>query len=124
VARAGLWLGIFVGLGLVAWRFAARHAGIVTIDLWLLRWEEVPLWLALVVAFGAGAASIGLVASYGAIRAWLTERRYRRTLAGLESEIHQLRNLPLAPEGSAGRPAAASRTEGAGARGESLPGSA
>jgi hypothetical protein len=32
-------------------------------------------------------------------RSRLVARRYRREVGGLEAEIHQLRNLPLAAEG-------------------------
>ena len=36
----------------------------------------------------------------------MIERRYRKAVGGLEAELHQLRNLPLAPGRRAGRPRA------------------
>jgi len=87
------------GLLLVAgWSFAANHGTRVTLDFWLGQWSEVPLWLALCAAFAAGAVLVGLFAGWGLARARLERRRYRSSIAGLESELHQLRNLPLAAE--------------------------
>jgi hypothetical protein len=60
--------------------------------------EQVALWKALIGAFALGAASSGAFALYASLRHGLTVRRYRKLLGGLESEIHQLRNLPLAPD--------------------------
>lgn len=115
MARAGLLLAVLIGLGLVGWRFVAHHGQVVTVDLWLRSWD-VPLWLALGVAFVSGAVLASVFALYGGLRLRLTQRRYRKTVAALESEIHQLRNLPLAPEGSAVSPTVA---EGREARRES-----
>ena len=59
---------------------------------------------------GAGFTSASLF--YQVARKSLVARRYRKTVAGLESEIHQLRNLPLAsseaepPAGGGNGPAA------------------
>jgi uncharacterized integral membrane protein len=99
VTRAGVLLALVIGLVLVAWRFAVANGEPVAIDLWLWSRDAVPLWVALLVSFAAGATLVGVFWAYGGVRARLTERRYRKTVASLESEIHQLRNLPLAPEG-------------------------
>lgn len=56
---------------------------------------EVPLWVALVGSFGLG-AGLCLLAVVGRLtRSTLAQRRYRKTVAALESEVHQLRNLPI-----------------------------
>lgn len=106
MARAGVLLALVIGLVLVAWRFAVANGAPVAIDLWLWSRQGVPLWVALLASFVAGAALVGVFWAYGGVRARLTERRYRKTVASLEAEIHQLRNLPLAPDGGeAGRAA-------------------
>ena len=44
----------------------------------------------------------------------LVNRRYRKAIGGLEAEVHQLRNLPLAPDSEArGSPAGGPQAEGA-----------
>jgi hypothetical protein len=37
----------------------------------------------------------------------MVQRRYRKAVGGLEAEIHQLRNLPLAPDSDLPEPGAA-----------------
>ena len=60
---------------------------------------DAPLWQALLVAFvaGFGLASLGWLVS--GLRASLVQRRYRRAVGRLETQVHELRNLPLAPGG-------------------------
>jgi uncharacterized integral membrane protein len=85
-----------VGVLVFGWWFAAANAALVTISYVFGELAPSPLWLALLAAFAAGAAAAGLVGVYQALRRGLVMRRYRKTLRGLESELHQLRNLPLA----------------------------
>ena len=61
----------------------------------------MPVWVALLVAFAVGVLSAGVSLGYELIKKSLIARRYRRVAAGLESEIHQLRNLPLVGADSA-----------------------
>jgi uncharacterized integral membrane protein len=90
--------------------FVIGNQNSVTLDLPLLGLKHPPLWLALAGAFfmGAFAASAGLLLQLA--KKTLAARRFEKRVAGLESEIHQLRNLPLAesdsllaPESSAPR---------------------
>lgn len=99
-------LALLVGFAFVANRIPKDNSVLVNVD--LLAWQAppVPLWVALGLAFllGVLCASAGLL--YQLSKKSLVARRYRKTVAGLESEIHQLRNLPLAgSEGSAEEPA-------------------
>jgi len=94
-------LALFAGLFVVAWRFASANATEVQVDLLLFQILAVPLWVALLTAFGTGALVAGVSLVYQVIKKTLVARRYRRTVRGLESEIHQLRNLPLAGTDSA-----------------------
>ena len=48
--------------------------------------------------YGLGAASVGILAVYRLVRLGMLARRYRKLAAKLEVEVHELRNLPLAPE--------------------------
>lgn len=110
VARRLLWAGL-VALVLVAgWRFASQNETVVSIDLVVLRVGEAPLWAGLLSAFALGALCAGLGALYEVTRLGLLARRYRKAVVRLESEIHQLRNLPLtADEGEAPAPAPVGR---------------
>ena len=58
-------------------------------------------WQTLALSFFAGAGLVGLYTLYQMARGGLLRRRYRKELMGLETEVHQLRNLPLAPEENA-----------------------
>jgi hypothetical protein len=94
-------LAVFAGLFVIAWRFASANNTEIQIDLLLLEISAAPIWVALVIAFGLGALSAGVSLGYQVIKKNLLARRYRKTVRGLESEIHQLRNLPLAGTDSA-----------------------
>ena len=96
------WLRRLIALALLAsfaylsYQLPQHNDVLVNVDLLLWQWQAVPLWLALGAAFAAGVlcASAGLL--YQLAKKSLVARRYRRAMAGLESEVHQLRNLPLA----------------------------
>jgi uncharacterized integral membrane protein len=84
------------------WTFAARNGAVVDVDILVAQVSEVRLWLALLGAFSAGLLIAGTAGMLSLARAGMVTRRYRRTVAGLESEVHQLRNLPLAAGDTAG----------------------
>jgi uncharacterized integral membrane protein len=98
VVRRLLGIVIFVGVLALGWRFAAQNSAEVTVDVLVGRFSGVSLWLTLVVAFAAGGVVVGLAGLYQLARLGLIVRRYRKTVRGLEAEVHQLRNLPLAEE--------------------------
>jgi len=87
---------IFTALLVAGWMFAARNGGVVDVDVLALKIPEVKLWLVLLVAVALGAAIAGAFGMLALAKAGMLARRYRRTVAGLESEVHELRNLPLA----------------------------
>jgi uncharacterized integral membrane protein len=111
-----LWVAIFVGVLVLGWRFASVNAEPVAVSYVFGAFAPMPQWLALLIAFAVGASAAGLIASYQALKRGLVMRRYRKTVRGLESELHQLRNLPLADADAANL--------GAGERLESAPRSA
>jgi uncharacterized integral membrane protein len=94
VIGGALFLVLLVG----GWRFAAENSGSVTVHYLLGRSGEVAIWAALLGAFGAGAALVALLSLLQTARLRLEARRYRKVVRGLEAEVHQLRNLPLAPD--------------------------
>src|SRR5215468_3214740 len=103
--RRLLVAGIFAALFYAAWRFVHGNNVPTDLDLVLLTLHQVPLWSALLGAFGLGALSAGASLLYELAKRSFAARRYRKELAGLESEIHQLRNLPLAaPDARSGSP--------------------
>jgi len=113
IVRRLLGLALLAGLLVAGWQFAARNEEPrVQVDFWLRSTPEVSLWLALVAAFGAGAVLATAVCLFEVARYGLVARRYRKTVARLEAEMHQLRNLPLAdeePQGAGGADLAAPR---------------
>jgi uncharacterized integral membrane protein len=99
VVRRLVLAALFVALLVGGWRFAAENPGPVVVS-WLVGTSgELPLWLVLLVAFAAGAALTAVVAMLHLARLGMLTRRYRKAVSGLEAEVHELRTLPLAPEG-------------------------
>lgn len=96
VARRLILLALFVGLLWLGWQFAHSNGAEIDVDLLIARFPNVSTWLTLLVTFLAGGLLIGGLVGLQLLRANLKTRRYRKTVARLEAEIHQLRNLPLA----------------------------
>ena len=91
-----VWVVVFVGVLVFGWWFAAANGAQVPVSYVFGEFAPAPLWLALLVAFAAGATLVGLIGAWQALKRGLVMRRYRKTVRGLEAELHQLRNLPLA----------------------------
>ena len=98
LARRLLGIALFGAILVFGWWFAADHAGPVTLKTPASEGAEVSLWMALLMAFALGAVLTGLAAAYQVARMSLLARGYRKIIRGLESEVHQLRNLPLADD--------------------------
>lgn len=106
IVRRLALVALLVGLLVLGWSFAARNADPrLQVDFWVVQTPEAPVWTVLVAAFVLGALLAAAVCLFEVVRYALMARRYRRTVARLEAEIHQLRNLPLADEGSPRRAA-------------------
>ena len=86
---------VFVGLLIAGWHFAASNAAPIVVRHPGGEFGEAALWLVLLVAFGSGVGLTTLVALVRGARIRLVSRRYQKLVAGLQSEVHQLRNLPL-----------------------------
>lgn len=99
--RRIILLGVFVLLLVAGWRFAAFNAQPIDVHYLFGASEAVKLWQVLLVSFLIGALGVGLFASISMMRGGILARRYRKAIASLEEEVHQLRNLPLAVEESA-----------------------
>jgi hypothetical protein len=99
LVRRLLGIVVFVAILVLGWRFAADHSGLVIIKAPGLGGADISLWLALLLAFALGAILASAVAAYQVARLGLLARHYRKTIRGLESEVHQLRNLPLGDDG-------------------------
>ena len=85
------------GILYLTWRVVTENSAPVEID-FLLVTVELAVWEAVLGSFVAGALLVGLFTLYQMARGGLVSRRYRRRLADLEMEVHQLRNLPLDPQ--------------------------
>jgi len=99
--RRLLGLAIFVAVLMAGWQFAAANAVPVSVHYLVGDLEEVALWKVILMAVASGAAVVGFGWLWFAMKNGLVRRRYLKVMGGLEAEIHQLRNLPLAPEASA-----------------------
>jgi uncharacterized integral membrane protein len=98
--RRLLVAGLFVAALVIGWSFAHRNPAPVQVDFLVGHVAGQPLWRIVVGAFAAGAAAAGCVATWQALRLLLTARRWRKAAERLETEVHQLRNLPLSATGA------------------------
>ena len=92
---------LFVGALIVGWSLGGANETTIDIDRLWVRIAEVKVWELTLAAFSSGAGLVLLVAGFLGTRGWLLRRRYRATIRRLESELHQMRSLPLASEGEA-----------------------
>ncbi len=93
---AGLAIALLV---VVARLFPDRNGDLVAVDLLLGSTPLIPLWVVVLGAFGFGALLSAILFGLFLIRSKLLRRRYRKAVADLETEVHQLRTLPISSEG-------------------------
>lgn len=91
-----LGLALFVAALWIGWTFRAGNAGSVDLDLIWLQLRDVPLWRLVLASVGLGGLLAGSLVGLAWLRVRLLNRRYRSAIRRLESELHQLRSLPLA----------------------------
>ncbi len=96
--RRILVVSLLVGTWWVGWEFVTRNQQPVSVHYVVGEFAEASLWKVILGAFFSGAGLVVLFTLWSSARSGLVARRYRKALNGLESEIHQLRNLPLAPD--------------------------
>ena len=94
--RRVLVAAFFVALLVSGWRFASENSQTVTVHYLVGSLEGVTVWRALLASFALGAAASAAVGLLRGLRLRLESRRYRKAARDLESEVHQLRTLPLA----------------------------
>ena len=107
LARRLLVVCVFVAMLVGGWQLASKNSASVVVNHPAGELGEFKLWVVLGGSFALGVVSTALVSIYRGTRMRLAARRYRKLLANLQSEIHQLRNLPLVEpqRKSAGAPA-------------------
>ena len=98
ILRRIIALGSFIFCLVVGWNFATRNGGAVRVDLLLGVVEDAKVWLVIVVSAALGATFAALISATLLLRSGFLARRYRKAITELETEVHQLRNLPLAVE--------------------------
>jgi uncharacterized integral membrane protein len=98
VVRRVLGFGLFVGALALGWAFGGRNSSPISVDYLLGMTPAAPLWGVLLGAFVLGAGGVGAWGAFQVAKLQLVGRRYRKKIEALESEVHQLRNLPLADE--------------------------
>jgi len=103
IARRVLVMGLFVAALVLGWHLAAENGDPVSVHYLIDELPPAPLWAVVLVSFGSGVVVAAAVGLYRLTRLRLINRRYRKTVDGLEAEVHQLRNLPLSAEDPAPR---------------------
>jgi uncharacterized integral membrane protein len=101
VVRKIVGVAVFLAVLIAGWMFAHGNDEPVSIDYVLGRTPEVALWKALVVAAVLGGVGAVWLMGWRLLRSRLEARRYRKAMLELESEVHQLRNLPVVGGGPA-----------------------
>ena len=102
--RVLLMIALFGVFGAAMWlgrTFPAANAGAIDLDLLWLRIPNLQVWSLLLGSISLGAFGASVILGFFLLRGWMVGRRYRKAIKRLESELHQLRSLPLAKEGNA-----------------------
>lgn len=99
--RRLLWAALFVALLIIGWNFRIANDIRVRFDYLVGSSAAQPLWKVVLGAFFGGALAASLPLLWLLVRNGLLSRRYRKAVARLESEVHELRTLPLATDGIA-----------------------
>ena len=97
--RLLVWMlsaGLFVGTLWMGWSFRSGNAEPIDLDLIWIRVPDIELWWVILVSIGIGAVVAGVLLGFAWMRIRLVNHRYRRAIRRLESELHEMRSLPLA----------------------------
>lgn len=113
LVRKLILIVVFLALMVGGWQFAALNSEMIQIHYLAGSLEGVVVWAALLGSFAAGAAGMAAISGFRVLRVQMTARRYKKLVAGLEAEVHQLRNLPLSMEDPAEKNATLPRQLGA-----------
>jgi len=98
LARRLITVVVFVALLVAGWKFANSNASPVSVHYPGGEFAARALWVVVLVAFGAGFGLAVLIATVRGARIRLVSRRYRKLVDSLQSEVHQLRSLPLSEQ--------------------------
>lgn len=104
IVRTLLSLAVVAGIVVGSVMFVNANATPVAVDYLAGQLPEVPLWAVIIGSFGAGMIVTGVLSLYEVAKQGFVARRYRKAAEGLESEIHQMRNLPLVESDEAAAP--------------------
>ncbi len=89
-------IGLFVGTLCMGWTFRANNSVPVDIELIWIQVPRIELWSVILIAMAAGAILSALFFGFAWLRQRLLSGRYRRAIKRLETELHEMRSLPLA----------------------------
>ncbi len=98
LARQLLAVAVFVGLLIAGWKFADNNSELISVSYPGGEFAERASWAVLLVAFGSGVVLAASIAAVRGARIRLVSRRYRKLVECLQSEVHQLRSLPLSEQ--------------------------
>jgi uncharacterized membrane protein YciS (DUF1049 family) len=96
--RLLVWLvliGLFIAALWAGWTFRSSNSVRIDLELIWIRVPDVELWWVVLgsMAFGAGLATA--IVGFAWLRGRLLNMRYRRAIKRLETELHEMRSLPL-----------------------------
>jgi uncharacterized integral membrane protein len=98
LARRLITVVVFVALLVGGWKFANSNASPVSVRYPGGEFAARALWFVMLVAFGSGFGLAAIIAAVRGARIRLVSRRYRKLVDSLQSEVHQLRSLPLSEQ--------------------------
>ena len=84
-----------IALLLVAATFAYNNSAVVSIDLWITQFEDIPISIAFVLIFSLGWIFGLFTVGVALIRTASDRRKLRRKLRAVELEIDNIRRRPL-----------------------------
>ena len=97
--RMLFWLvliGLFVGALWLILTFRENNSVPIDLDLIWIRIPNLEVWSLILGSIGLGASLSLTVVGFAWMRGRLLNSRYRRAIKRLESELHEMRSLPLA----------------------------
>lgn len=82
----------------VGWMFRDRNSNSIDLELIWFQVSDIEIWWVILVAMALGGGLAVMPLSFAWLRSRLLNMRYRREIKRLESELHEMRSLPLADD--------------------------
>jgi uncharacterized membrane protein YciS (DUF1049 family) len=103
--RLLFWLvliGLFISALWAGWTFRSSNSVPVDLELVWILIPNVELWWVVLGSMAFGAVLATIIVGFAWLRERLLNLRYRRAIKKLETELHEMRSMPLSGSRSAG----------------------